>query len=403
MAQEKKYRFPRVQTVLVYIGLVMMFAVVLWKTTFASVTPYTTIGQNLLTTGTFQVGETTATSASAKMTRTSLGTTATEHTFVPTQNSPTFQKMWGGYWTSERQGVVELANAFYQLVIPSLGQMTWGYIANTGSFAASSLVDLVTFDNDGAVRLNGNFAREVSVSPPTSENTNGSNLTVAAGTASTGASDKNGGDLYLASGGGFGTGSANIYLQTANGGASGPNARPAATAVTILGNGKTGIGTTTPAEKLQVTGNIQLGDSSVTSVGQKLMRTAAGTNATEHVFIPTQNSPTFSHLWGGVWTSERTGTTETANAFYQLTIPAGNSLSWGTVSTTGSFTNSNLVDHLSIESGYVRFSKTSTGAPTAGDCDNDAERGRLVIDTSNNRLYICNGASRAWDYVGLTE
>lgn len=43
------------------------------------------------------------------------------------------------------------------------------------------------------------------------------------------------------------------------------------------------------------------------------------------------------------------------------------------------------------------------GAPTAGDCDADAERGRLALDTSNNRLYVCNGSSRGWDYVDLTN
>lgn len=54
-------------------------------------------------------------------------------------------------------------------------------------------------------------------------------------------------------------------------------------------------------------------------------------------------------------------------------------------------------------SGYMQFKSTAAGAPTAGDCDADAERGRLLIDTSNNRLYICNGASRAWDYIALTD
>lgn len=50
-----------------------------------------------------------------------------------------------------------------------------------------------------------------------------------------------------------------------------------------------------------------------------------------------------------------------------------------------------------------RFEDTSAGAPTAGDCDADAERGRLVIDTTNNRLYICNGATRGWDFIALSD
>lgn len=43
------------------------------------------------------------------------------------------------------------------------------------------------------------------------------------------------------------------------------------------------------------------------------------------------------------------------------------------------------------------------GAPTAGDCDTDLERGRMIIDYSNNRFYICNGATRGWDYSALTD
>lgn len=45
------------------------------------------------------------------------------------------------------------------------------------------------------------------------------------------------------------------------------------------------------------------------------------------------------------------------------------------------------------DGGYLQ-AKNNNGAPPAGDCDNDAERGRLSIDPSNNRLYVCNGATR---------
>ena len=52
---------------------------------------------------------------------------------------------------------------------------------------------------------------------------------------------------------------------------------------------------------------------------------------------------------------------------------------------------------------YVQAEDNNAGAPPAGDCDADAERGRLSIDTTNNRLYVCNGATRGWDYVALTD
>jgi len=46
---------------------------------------------------------------------------------------------------------------------------------------------------------------------------------------------------------------------------------------------------------------------------------------------------------------------------------------------------------------------SAAGAPNASDCDTDAERGRLFIETTNNYLYVCNGAVRGWDYVALTN
>lgn len=52
---------------------------------------------------------------------------------------------------------------------------------------------------------------------------------------------------------------------------------------------------------------------------------------------------------------------------------------------------------------YAQFEDNNAGAPPAADCDSDQERGRLSIDTSNNRLYICNGAARGWDYLALAD
>nr|HMU53323.1 hypothetical protein [Geminicoccaceae bacterium] len=37
---------------------------------------------------------------------------------------------------------------------------------------------------------------------------------------------------------------------------------------------------------------------------------------------------------------------------------------------------------------YVQFQDNNAGAPPSGDCDNNNERGRMSIDTTNNRLYI---------------
>lgn len=43
------------------------------------------------------------------------------------------------------------------------------------------------------------------------------------------------------------------------------------------------------------------------------------------------------------------------------------------------------------------------GPPASARCDHDTERGRKYIDTTNNREYTCNGATRGWDYITLTD
>lgn len=54
--------------------------------------------------------------------------------------------------------------------------------------------------------------------------------------------------------------------------------------------------------------------------------------------------------------------------------------------------------------GYFSAQKTSAGAPAAGDCDAAAEQGRIVVDTTNDLLYVCNnGSGRGWDSIALTD
>lgn len=45
---------------------------------------------------------------------------------------------------------------------------------------------------------------------------------------------------------------------------------------------------------------------------------------------------------------------------------------------------------------------TNAGVPAATLCDSAEERGRLIIDSTNNRLYVCT-TTRGWDYVALTD
>lgn len=54
-------------------------------------------------------------------------------------------------------------------------------------------------------------------------------------------------------------------------------------------------------------------------------------------------------------------------------------------------------------SDYFQANKSGFAAPAGGDCSADSQRGRLYIETFTNRLYICNGATRGWDYITLTN
>jgi hypothetical protein len=51
------------------------------------------------------------------------------------------------------------------------------------------------------------------------------------------------------------------------------------------------------------------------------------------------------------------------------------------------------------DTGYAQFGKTFPGAPTTADCDAVSEAGRVTIDTTNGRWYVCDGV--AWKFVSI--
>jgi hypothetical protein len=82
------------------------------------------------------------------------------------------------------------------------------------------------------------------------------------------------------------------------------------------------------------------------------------------------------------------------------TLFVGPSSGTGTTGNVGIGTTS-PVSKLQVD-GYIQMDMNN-GAPAAGDCDSNTERGRTIMDYSNNRVYICNGATRGWDYVNLSD
>jgi len=61
------------------------------------------------------------------------------------------------------------------------------------------------------------------------------------------------------------------------------------------------------------------------------------------------------------------------------------------------------IDALIIHSGYFKIEDGSV--PDPGDCDStdptNENRGRMILDAPDYRLYICNGFGRGWDYIEI--
>jgi len=125
------------------------------------------------------------------------------------------------------------------------GNLSWS--APTAS--VTGLTSNVTYD--------GSAARSIEVNRHATSNTAGNSLTVSAGGATSGATDRSGGSLVLASGTATGTGTSAIEFQTATAGAGGTADRVPSTKMTILGNGNVGVGISVPAERLSVGGTVE--------------------------------------------------------------------------------------------------------------------------------------------------
>lgn len=104
------------------------------------------------------------------------------------------------------------------------------------------------FDSTGNITIDkSTSARTLALARNTTANTAGQGLTVNTGGATSGSTDKNGGDLTLTSGIATGTGSSNVIIQTSKAGSTGTADRAVATVLTINGEGQllAGNGTVT--------------------------------------------------------------------------------------------------------------------------------------------------------------
>jgi hypothetical protein len=103
-------------------------------------------------------------------------------------------------------------------------------------------------------------------------------------------------------------------------------------------SGNVGIGTTSPSQLLEVQGQAQIGNDSVTSAGLFFAR--KNTNqAKSHYFLSAQESPTYQWIEGGYFTSELAGVSVANNSgkpYYESYAPAGQNKSFGFINQTTS-------------------------------------------------------------------
>lgn len=132
----------------------------------------------------------------------------------------------------------------YYLASDNVGNMNWLPLPN-----AANITTGWTFDGSSGRTL------QVDRNPTPGS---GKNLTVLAGGTKTGETNQNGGKLTLSSGISTGSGNSSIEFKTAPGLAAATADNAPTTKMVITGDGKVGVGTTSPSAKFDVDGEIRI-------------------------------------------------------------------------------------------------------------------------------------------------
>ncbi|MEO0312071.1 MAG: hypothetical protein RIQ89_1728 [Bacteroidota bacterium] len=233
--------------------------------------------------------------------------------------------------TSDAVDFVTKTNATERMRITSSGRIGIGGISSP-----SYLVSLV-----------GTAAQTIGLERNATTSGNGSNLTILAGGAPSGQGNRTGGDLYLSSGTSTGTGTSNMYFNTAPTNGAGNSDNAPTTRMTILGNGNIGIGTTSPGSTLDVKGTLRLSGSTSGYVGFAPAAAAGSTTYT----LPSADGTSGQQL-----TTNGSGTLSWA--------AAGSSSGWSLTGNSGTTAGTNYIG--TSDNIDVTFKRNATNAGTLG-------------------------------------
>lgn len=174
---------------------------------------------------------------------------------------------------------------------------------------------------------------------------------------------------------------------------------------TFSTNGNVGIGTTTPNAALNVNTTLTNGTPafriSNTSAGPTWNGLVIDSNNASSINARNWFIGANSVVYGdfNIRTSDAYGGNPTTSGTSRFYISETGSVGIGTTTPQSTLSVGSVND---ATNSYAQIDSVN-GAPTAGDCDTDLERGRMIVDFSNHRLYVCNGATRGWDYSALTD
>lgn len=89
------------------------------------------------------------------------------------------------------------------------------------------------------------------------------------------------------------------------------------------------------------------------------------------------------------------------------TIEGGLNVTGGCIAVDGTCLTANqpsaTTNVTQAPSAHAGLTVLRAGAPASLDCNSHTEQGAMVLAAEHNRVYVCNGPERGWDYFTLTD